>query len=114
MVMSLQSLPCPPPSGKVRRKRACRLRAQPPEPKALKGAAKHVGQPCHLLQVDVFARNDLGLQTLNLDGQRRGLPDENLAGLAESVLAAEVIRKGDRNVTIATSDNAAAVDAAKE
>ena len=97
----------------MRRKGSCRPRARLLEPESLKRAAQYVAQARQLLKVDVLARNDLGLQALDLDGQRRRLPNKDLARLAQVVLAAEIIGEGDCDVTIASSDHAAAVDPAK-
>ena len=93
--------------------RACRLGPRLLKAKPLKRPAEHVAQPRQLLKVDVLAGNDLGLQALDLDGQRRRLPDEDLARLAQLVLAAEIIGKGDCDVAIAARYHASAVDAAK-
>ena len=85
-----------------------------PDAKALQRSAEHIAQTRQLLDVDVVARDDLGLQAFDLDGQRSSLPDKDLARLAQPVLPAEVISERDSHVTIAARDHAAAVDATKE
>jgi hypothetical protein len=85
-----------------------------PDAKALKRSAEHIAQTRQLLDVDVVARDDLGLQGLDLDSHGRRLPDKDLAGLAQPVLPAKVISERDGYVTIAARDHAAAVDATKE
>lgn len=72
-------------------KRTRRFRFALFESEPLKRSSEHVAQTRQLLKVDVFAGDDLCLQALDLDSQRRGLPDENPARLAQLVLATEVI-----------------------
>ena len=97
----------------MRREWSCRPRARLLEPEPLKRSAENVAQTRQLLKVHVLAGDDLGLKRLDLNRHRRSLPDENLARLAQLVLAAKVIGEGYCNVAIAPRDYASAVDAAK-
>ena len=76
-------------------------------------AAQGIREPRKLLDVDILAGDDLGLQALDLDSQGRSLPDENLARLAKLVLPAEVISESDGDIPVAPRDYAAPVDAAQ-
>jgi hypothetical protein len=95
----------------MRREGICGPGTRLPETEPLQRAAQHVAQSGQLLKADLLTGNYLGLQGLDLNRQRCGLPDENLAWLA--VLAAEIIRESDCDVAIAPSDYAAAIDATK-
>jgi hypothetical protein len=93
---------------------ACWPRTRLLEAEPMQHSAQGIREAGELFDVDVFARDDLGLKAFDLDCKGRRLPDKDLAGLAQPVLPAEVISERDGYVTIAARDHAAAVDATKK